>query len=303
MKNELTYWTALAHTPKILTRRKNEIIAFFYSKGCSIADFFDSVSFLDMELSAQEKDHLSQTREQLANYAFLVEELLNQGYDIVPVVSKEYSPTLKNNMKYKSPIVLYTKGNKQLLHEPSVAIVGARDANENALKFTDNVARKATEASKVVVSGFAKGVDRQALDSALAGKGQSIIVLPQGIATSVSGLNQYYKQIISGNVLVVSTFHPKLPWGKDLAMARNAIIYGMADEIYAAQSNESGGTWSGVVEGLKQDRQIYVRVPDSNERCANLKFISLGATPVDSNGIPVAVHQERQNVQMTIPLF
>ena len=258
MNQELTYWVALAHTPKMWTARKNEIIAYCFQREKTIVDFFSSDQFLGMSLTPQEAVLLQQTKSELANYAFMVEELLDQGFDIIPVTSQEYSPTLKSNLKYSSPIVLYTKGNKQILHEKSIAIVGSRNANENSLKFTDNVAKKASMEYKVVVSGFAKGVDKQALDSALAYKGQSIIVLPQGITTFSSGIKKYYKQIVGGDVLVLSTFHPKLPWSVDLAMARNSIIYGLASEIYAAQSDDKGGTWSGVTEGLKKGRKVYV---------------------------------------------
>lgn len=284
MNQELTYWVALAHTPKMWTARKNEIIAFCFQQGKSIIDFFSSDRFLGMELKPQEIELLQQTKNELANYAFMVEELLDQGYDIIPVTSTEYSPTLKSNLKYNSPIVLYTKGNKQILQEKSIAIVGSRNANERSLIFTDNVAKKASSKYKVVVSGYAKGVDKQALDSTLAYKGQSIIVLPQGITTFSSGIKKYYKQIIEGDVLVLSTFYPKLSWSVDLAMARNSIIYGLASEIYAAQSDDKGGTWSGVTEGLKKGRQVYVRVPVKKEKCANMTLISMGATPVDIKG-------------------
>ena len=284
MNQELTYWVALVHTPKIWTSRKNEMIAHCFRQGKTIADFFESDAFLGLELSQQELDLLQQAKSELPNYAFMVEELLNQGYDIVPITSNEYSPTLKANLKYNSPIALYTKGNKQILQEKSIAIVGSRNANETSLLFTDNVAKKASSEFKVVVSGFAKGVDKQALDSALKYKGQSIIVLPQGITTFASGMKKYYKQIIEGNVLVLSTFHPKSPWSVELAMARNSIIYGLASEIYVAQSDNKGGTWSGVCDGLKKKRTIFVRKPNANEKCANMTLINMGATPVDFNG-------------------
>lgn len=284
MENELTYWVALTHTPKIWTKRKNEIIVHCFNHGKTIADFFESENFLGMELKHEEQEVLSQTKKELANYAFLVEELLNQGYSIIPITSNEYSPTLKSNLKYNSPLVLYTKGNKQILQEQSIAIVGSRNANENALFFTDNVAKLASAEYKVVVSGFAKGVDKQALDSALNYKGQSIIVLPQGIATFGSGIKKYYKQIIEGDVLVLSTFHPKSPWSVDLAMARNVTIYGLASEIYVAQSDDKGGTWSGVCDGLKKGRSIYVRMPQDDERCANKILINMGAIAVNNDG-------------------
>ena len=302
MNQELTYWVALAHTPKMWTARKNEIIAYCFQREKTIVDFFSSDQFLGMSLTPQEAVLLQQTKSELANYAFMVEELLNQGFDIIPVTSQEYSPTLKSNLKYSSPIVLYTKGNKQILHEKSIAIVGSRNANEKSLKFTDNVAKKASMEYKVVVSGFAKGVDKQALDSALAYKGQSIIVLPQGITTFSSGIKKYYKQIVGGDVLVLSTFHPKLPWSVDLAMARNSIIYGLASEIYAAQSDDKGGTWNGVTEGLKKGRKVYVRVPEKKEKCANKILISMGAAPVDIEGNDAYIIQSirKKDVELNI---
>ena len=303
MNQELTYWVALAHTPKIWTSRKNEMIVYFFKQEKSIIDFFESDDFLGMDLKPEENALLNQTKAELGNYSFMTEDLLNQGYEIVPVISKEYSPTLKENLKYNSPIVLYIKGNKQILHEQSIAIVGSRDANEKSLQFTDNVAKKASSEYKVVVSGFAKGVDKQALDSALKYRGQSIIVLPQGITTFASGMKKYYKQIIEGDVLVLSTFHPKLPWSVDLAMARNSIIYGLASEIYAAQSDEKGGTWSGVCEGLKKGRKVYVRVPDKKEKCANMLLIEKGAVPVDLEGVvcenPI-VKPEKKHIQLSL---
>lgn len=284
MENELTYWVALAHTPTIWTKRKNEIIVYCFNHDKTIADFFESESFLGMELKQEEHNLLMQTKNELANYAFLVEELLNQGYSIIPITSNEYSQTLKTNLKYNAPIILYTKGNKQILQEKAIAIVGSRNANDRSLQFTDNVAKKASSEYKVVVSGFAKGVDKQALDSALNYKGQSIIVLPQGITTFASGMKKYYRQIIEGDVLVLSVFHPKSPWSVDLAMARNSIIYGLASEIYAAQSDDKGGTWSGVTDGLKKGRIVYVRMPEKNEKCANMTLINMGAEAVDMDG-------------------
>ena len=102
------------------------------------------------------------------------------------------------NLGKAAPTVIFTKGNKELLNESSMAIVGSRNADKISLQFTDNVAKRISASNGVVVSGFAKGVDRQALDSALAAGGKSIIVLPQGIMTFASGFKQYYETYHSG---------------------------------------------------------------------------------------------------------
>ncbi|MBQ7691817.1 MAG: hypothetical protein IJT30_11605 [Muribaculaceae bacterium] len=70
-------------------------------------------------------------------------------------------------------------------------------------------------------------------------------------------------------------------------MSRNSIIYGLSDCIYVAQSDSKGGTWAGATEGLRKKRTVYVRLPNDNERNANLLLIQQGGLPVDSNGEPI----------------
>lgn len=294
MTNETAYWIALAHLPKWGNLKINNlIIKFFHENQISIVDFFElseNIWSSVYQLDEKQITDLKQAKSELPNNAFLAEQMLNQGFEIIPITSPEYSKTLKTNLKATySPPVLYIKGNKKIMQEQSIAIVGSRAASEIALNFTDNIAKNASKDYKVVVSGFAKGVDKQALDSAIKYKGQSIIVLPQGIMTFTSGFKNYYKQIIDGDVLVLSTFHPKAGWSTGLAMARNPIIYGLASEIYVAESSEKGGTWSGVIDGLRKGRKIYVRQPEYNEKNANNILIQKGAIRVDFIGNQVNI--------------
>lgn len=299
-KQELTYWVTLALMPKIWNKRKNEIFVkcFQNNPQISIIELFEESKNWDIVgLDDSEKELFQQAKNQLANNSFLVEELLSQGFDILPIYHQDYPKTLKLNLKYNAPTVIYLKGNKSLLQKQSVAIVGSRKADMKSLLFTDNIAKKATMEQKVVVSGFAKGVDRKALDSALEANGESIIVLPQGIMTFSSGFKEYYKSIAQGKVLVMSTFAPKAPWSVELAMARNPIIYGMASEIYVAQSDDKGGTWSGVIDGLRKNRTINVRYPDKDEKNANILLIQKGATAVDFNGNIIELSQDELKSQ------
>lgn len=287
-----TYWIAVAHLPKWAVERVNRfIIQIIYEKKMTWADFFELdkkgwkalFAFTEKELS-----DLEQVKSDMPRLAFIAEQLQNEGFQIIPVSSPDYPVMLKENLKIKnSPPVLYIRGRKGLLQEEAVAIVGARKSGTKALEFTDHVAKQSVKESKVVVSGFAKGVDKQALDSAIEAKGKSIIVLPQGILTFQSGFKKYYEPIVNGDVLVVSTFFPKAGWDVGFAMTRNAYIYGLAKEIYVAESDNKGGTWEGVMDGLKRKREIYVRYPEPNEKNANLKLIELGAFPVNMYGKPI----------------
>lgn len=292
MNKESAYWIALAHLPRWgYLKTNNLIVKFYHENNLSIEEFFQLPEDdwkKQYGLESKEVEDLIKAKSELANNAFLAETLGNEGYELIPITSPDYSKILKENLKAAhAPTLLYIKGNKQILKENSIAIVGSRNATEKSLLFTDNIAKLASQDYKIIVSGFAKGVDKQALDSAINYKGQSIIVLPQGIMTFGTGFKKYYRQIVDGDVLVLSTFFPKAPWRTELAMARNPIIYGLASEIFVAESSEKGGTWSGVIDGLRKNRKIYVRQPDLNEENANILLIQKGAIAVDFSGKPI----------------
>ena len=47
-----------------------------------------------------------------------------------------------------------------------------------------------------------------------------------------------------------------------------------------SESNNGGGTWSGVIEGLKRGRKIYIREPGADEKNANKTLIEKGCIPI-----------------------
>jgi len=285
-----TYWIAVAHLPRWTVERINRLIVqVIHESKMSWVDFFAGKrnDWLGIfQFTEKELNDLEFVQNDMSRLAFQAERLYNEGFQVIPINSPDYPSVLKENLKTKSaPPVLYVKGKKDLFQKEAVAIVGSRNAGTIALEFTDAIARKCAVEGKVVVSGFARGVDKQALDSTLEARGKSIIVLPQGILTFQSGFKKYYEPIINGEVLVLSTFFPGAAWDVGLAMARNVYIYGLAREIYVAESDQKGGTWEGALNGLKRQRKIYVRIPEEKEKNANLKLIELGAIAVDKYGV------------------
>lgn len=275
------FWMVLAHLKYWRVEKINNlIIDILDNHQSSLSDFFLmseqewSKSYL---LHNKEIISLLEAKSELPNYSFIAENIYQQGFEIIPIVSDEYSQILKENLKTKSsPPILYVKGNKKLLNEDCVAVVGSRNAGSTSLKFTENLSVELAKNFKVVVSGFAKGVDKMALDSSIKNNGNSIIVLPQGILTFSSGFKKYYPQLVEGQILVLSTFPPNVPWNVGLAMARNVYIYGLASEIYVAESGKDGGTWNGALDGLKKGRKVFVRVPEIGENNANELLIEKG---------------------------
>lgn len=285
--NELTYWVTLAHVKHIKPELRYKIATLCIKNKTLLADFFDldplvlSMKFL---LNEKEINSIDIANEIVVNNSFMIDDLLSQGYSIITLDSEYYPKKLVENLREKAPIVLYAKGNIELLNKQSIAIVGSRNASDISIKFTDNIAKLAVESGNVIVSGYAKGIDQHALLSGLKYGGQSIVVLPQGIQTFSSGFKELYKNIINGEVLVISSFFPTAKWDVGLAMARNSLIYGMAEKIYIAESGKSGGTWEGAKKGLERRQKIYIRKPDSEEHNANELLITDGGIAVSLYG-------------------
>lgn len=284
--NPIPYWMSFAHAKNFSNKRKMEFLIEAVHNKDTIQTAMQKIKAGDkmgFPFVEKEWEGILEATSEIPNYSFLAEKLIAQGIGIVNVMEQyAYPKVLKDNLKKDAPIIIYTKGNADLLNKDSIAIVGSRNCSKKSLDFTDIIAKRAVSQKSVIVSGFAKGIDKQALDSALKYKGQSIIVLPQGIETYKN--KTYYADIVKGDVLVVSTYHPKVPWSVGLAMDRNKIIYGLAKEIYAAESGDSGGTWEGVLNGIKRGRKVFVRLATNDEKNANNILIDKGAIPVDISG-------------------
>lgn len=286
---EYPFWIAFANISGNILPLKAKydiIIRCCHENGMPLSVFFeycDERLVKDFNLSSEALSAVKTEKQKIPNYSFLAESMLSQGYEFIPVYDPEYPKSLKKHLGTHAPVLLYLKGNKKIMHKRCTAIVGARNAGSQAMAFTDNIASLSVSADSPIVSGYAKGVDRQAFDAAIKYGGESIIVLPQGIMT-FTGFRSLYREIINSKVLVISTFQPKAPWNKGLAMARNSIIYALADDIYVAESNENGGTWEGVMDGLRKGRRILVRNPEGSEHNANRVLIQKGCIPVSFSG-------------------
>lgn len=289
-----TYLVTLSHLRSWKTAEKNLLLMQLKDENLSLSEFFSydyDTLIGEFKLNNKQTSSLKKSEKDLTKNAMMIEDMENRGFTLIDYLEdSRYPPLLKENLDYKySPSMIYTYGNTDLFNEPSVAIVGSRVVSDTALTFTENIAKAATNKMKVVVSGFAKGVDRKSLDATIEYNGRAIIVLPQGILTAGKINKDYYSQINNGEVLVMSAFYPSAPWSVAYAMARNPYIYGLGEQIYVAESGTKGGTWSGAIDGLRKGREVFVRNPEKTEKNGNIHLIQKGSVPVDIYGNPVEV--------------
>lgn len=183
--------------------------------------------------------------------ALAVEKWQRMGIWILVRTDTEYPSLFKERLKGLSPPVLYGCGKRKLLDTGGIAIVGSRNANENDLRFTTNLAQKISNSARTVISGGARGVDQAAMLGAVEIEGTVVGVLADGLSRAV--LSQKYRTAIQRqNLVLISPFYPDAGFNPGNAMARNKYIYCLSDGAIVIHSGTTGGTWSGAIEILRK---------------------------------------------------
>lgn len=104
------------------------------------------------------------------------------------------------------PPLLFLRGNVDLLHKPSAAIVGSRHATPQAMRIAKDFGLALSEKGIPVVSGMASGIDTAAHQGALLADGGTIAVWGTGINRIYPPSNQRLAYEIAERGLIISEF-------------------------------------------------------------------------------------------------
>jgi len=161
----------------------------------------------------------------------------------------DYPQRYRQRLKDSAPPVLFYAGEKALLGQPGIAVVGSRHLDEAGQECAKFVGNACGISGQVLYSGGAKGVDTLSMESALAARGTAVGVLADSLEKAVRSRETALK---SGDLCLVTPYSPNAGFSVGAAMGRNRLIYCLADyAIVVASDAETGGTWAGSTETLK----------------------------------------------------
>ncbi len=206
-------------------------------------------------------------RDSVANH---IEYMLKNDIDIISIYDKEYPNILKQI--YDFPISLYCKGNRNILNDKSIAIVGCREVSKYGEGATKYFSYHLIQKGINVISGLAKGVDSYAHKGAICGQvdsytqGQDCGKCGKTIAVVGNGLDMVYpkeNQLLAEEIVKKGgTILSEYPLGtKPERMnfpARNRIISGMSQGVLVVEAKEKSGTLITVDFALEQGREVFV---------------------------------------------
>ncbi|MBE95560.1 DNA-processing protein DprA [Marinobacter sp.] len=214
--------------------------------------------------------------------AMAMEKWTRSGLWVLTRSDSDYPKRLKARLGNDAPPVFFGCGNRNLLNQGGIAVIGSRKTSDADLQFSRDLGAKSANDGRSVVSGGAKGVDEAAMLGALESEGTAIGVLANDLLRAATSA-KYRKYLMANNLVLLSPFYPEAGFNAGNAMQRNKYIYCLADAAIAVHSGTSGGTWNGVLENIKHNWvPMWVKSTDDPE-AGNATLVQKGAKWLPEN--------------------
>lgn len=165
-----------------------------------------------------------------------------------------------------APPFISALGRVELLHRPTIAIVGARNASAAGRQFTRTLAGELGEAGIVVVSGLARGIDTAAHTGAL-GTGTAAVVAGGTDVVYPPENDTLHRRIGEEGILLAEQPVGTRPQARHFP-TRNRLISGLSLGVIVVEAASRSGSLITSRCALEQGREVFA-VPGSplDPRC------------------------------------
>jgi len=189
-------------------------------------------------------------------------EFINKNnIDIIGIEDINYPEKLR--LINDKPICFYIRGNKNILNNKSIAIVGARIAKKESLEVSKLLSNILVSRGINVISGLARGIDKYAHLGAIEinSKGKTIAILGNGIDDS--SIYPYenkklFERILENDGSIISEYPIfTKPFSYNFPY-RNRIISGLSDAVIVVQAFKNSGSLITVDYALSQGKDVFV---------------------------------------------
>ncbi len=228
--SEKVYWLALIQKSKLkLNLVKPIILRWAVSEGRSLADLFD-LSPLELSttfgLPDDDAERMLSISSQLDTQATELEQWQAQKLEPLLVTDPRYPKRLKYTLPpSKQPLVLWVRGDTNLLNQPGVTMLGYHGSEKNIAAFISKLMTTLEAESIGLVSGYSRGLDRETFDMMLATEsGTTVAMLPMGLSAFAKTTRKLDAAVEAGRTVLVSPFPPDTGYQEKLADARNLLI-------------------------------------------------------------------------------
>lgn len=185
-----------------------------------------------------------------------LEDLVKTGASFLTHADQLYPERLREI--FDPPVLLWIRGNAQLLAQPSIAVVGTRHPTPYGTGMAEMLSRDLATRGIIILSGMARGIDTSAHRGAIAAKKPTIAVWGTGVDVIYPKENKSLaEQIVAGGGAIVSEY----PLGTFPAPQnfpkRNRILSGMSVGVLVIEAGEYSGTRVTARCALEQNRDVF----------------------------------------------
>ena len=202
------------------------------------------------------------------------------GADILSYDNPHYPPHLKEICD--PPMVLYSRGKKELLASPGIAIVGTRRASQYGRWAAFEIAKRVAQCGLPVISGMAEGIDSAAHRGCLLGGMGTIAVFGTGIDLCFPASNKSLCRQIASEGLTLSEFSPGERGFAAYFPLRNRVISALSKAVIVVEGAIKSGSLITASLAADQGRDVFAlpgNINQPNSVGCN-KLISEGAFPI-----------------------
>ena len=140
-----------------------------------------------LELTTEHATRITRLLERSGALAITLERLENLGIRPFTRADPDYPEKYRQRLKDSAPAVLFYAGEKALLGQPGIAVVGSRHLDEAGKECAAFVGNACGLSGMILYSGGAKGVDTISMEFALEARGTSVSVLADSLERAVRG--------------------------------------------------------------------------------------------------------------------
>jgi DNA processing protein len=175
---------------------------------------------------------------------------------LVSMDDPSYPPRLREI--YDPPLVLYVRGNSEVLTRPGIAMVGTRHPTPYGSGMAERLACDLAAQGLVIISGMARGVDTASHRGAISAKGRTVAVFGTGVDVIYPKENsRLSEQIVALGGALISEFPLGTAAFPQNFPIRNRILSGMSIGVLVVEAAEYSGTRITARCALEQNRDVF----------------------------------------------
>jgi DNA processing protein len=167
----------------------------------------------------------------------------------------EYPQTLLQI--YDPPVLLYVRGDPQVLNLPSLSIVGTRRPTLYGTQMAQRLGRELAARGMVIVSGMARGIDAIGHQGAMDANGRAIGVLGTGIDVCYPKENKKLYEKVLERGAIISEFPLRTHPAPENFPVRNRIVAGMPLGVVVVEGAQYSGSFITARLAMEFGREVF----------------------------------------------